>query len=348
MATENQTPAVEAEQDQKRIATLISEAETRARDEEKKKLYSSLENEKNQRIEMQKRLEALESEKKSAELEALKPNERFSRQLSELEGQLKRSAEQASQDRQQYAQNVRAMELMTYRERVLRAYGDQIIPEMVGGNSEQDIDYSAKVSHEQWLQMTNRIRQQVDQEYQLRFGAPTGVPALPPSPYLPPPAVAGGGFPASTNAQPVAEGNPTSLRTLTTEEAVRSGRYGELREQIHDNLRGMQSPGALGSLPRHMASPMPVTHQPGGVVQPMGTPMGPVMNSGIAAPNASQAARDAVARTHAGQNPLVSGDPGARGALSAAQAHGAGAGVTPQSAFAARFAPSPPITNGGN
>lgn len=354
------------------IQRLIAEAEAKARDEEKTKLYKTLEREKSERAQaqterdtLQKQIDELKAAERKRELEGMKPNEQVQARLSDLESQLKAERDAKLALETGTKAQFRAMELVAYRERVLRTYGDQIIPEMVGGNSEEEIDRSAVSAHKRYGEIVGGIREQAERELQARLAASqqSGNPAPPPNPAYPAPAShqnGAGGFPTPTNAQPVAEQSMPSVAELTSEEAVRSGVYsGELREQLHRQLRGLQNPGVpLGSHPRFMGTQMPMVQMPGGVLQPQGTPTGPtapagqpqlqpgqypVPQQGQGQPqlSAQDQARAAIARTHAGQNPTMPENPGAQAALD--QARAKAGGQSPQTVFDARFHPTPPV-----
>ena len=193
-------------------------------------------------------------------------------------------------------QVLRATALVAYRERVLRNYGADIFPDMVVGSSEEELDESADRAHKAFKDMRAQIRADMEKEFASKYGGPppTTQPTLPasmptlgspaqafPQAFVPPPNPSYPvmpqqfGLPAVTNPEPVAAGPaPMDLRDMTSEQAVRTGRYGgEMRERILSQLKG-QSPYMpnLGSTPRHVAG-LPQMQMPGGAVQPQGTPV---------------------------------------------------------------------------
>jgi len=368
------------------LAAARAEGATKAREEEQAKLRKKIEKEEKERKELQAErdaqkaeLDKLKAAEKERERAGMKPDERVQAQLRDLEEEVRVAKAAAQTAKDEGAARFRAAELVAYRERVLRQYGDQIISQMVvAGPNETVIDESAKQAHEFWK--TNigavkahyeaQIAQLQGQQPAAQPGAqPPGVPAPPANPALPAQPDLSQGFPTATNPQQVVETQGPDLSQLTSEQAVRSGAYsGEVRAQILANLAGQQNPGMpLGSLPRHMVPSQPQTvNMPGGVEQPQGHPTGPAAPQGqpqvqphtppgqqpgalaqnpAAAPPANDPAtlaRQAVERTHAGQNPTIAATPGAQTALSQAQA----TGQNPQAAFNERFQNTPPIQPG--
>lgn len=171
----------------------------------------------------------------------------------------------------------------------------------------------------------------------------------------------------------VATGSPTILggqeaagvAAVTTERAVRSGLYGANRERLIDGLRRGQVAPVQGLAPPSYLGPTPVgvPHQVDerGNYQPHGYPSGPIpgtpqqryappaarVPATWAAPRATldagvAQAQEALARTHAGQNPLASG-----GMARETAAYAAAQGLDPQAAHAQRFNPTPPDAANG-
>jgi hypothetical protein len=351
----------------------------KARDDEKRKQRADLDRVNKERDDLEARLKKIEDDKKAAELAALPKDQQVIARLASMESELARERGERLQAEQTYQQSLRQVGLVAYRERALRDVPEEV-HNLVQGQTEEDIDKAADEACNVYVNLETKLRTQLQQDYSQRYpappgGQPQGVPAPPQSPhYVAPPSpaygVPQGGFPTATNPLPIPAdggGPPDDLGTLTTEQAVRSGRYGgELRNQIHDRLKaGMRYQGNLGSAPRHwsQANPQTTPHveMPGGVQQPQGFQTGPVQNPGLAPQQRPQgqpvvpqqqgrpgspreAARAAIARQRAGQNPVL-GHPSNMGAPEAAheaQQFANQRGISPEQTFASRFANTPP------
>jgi hypothetical protein len=351
---------------------LQNEAVARARSEEKRKLNDDLERERAARKELEDRMKAAEDRAKEAALAALPIEQQNAARLRDLEQNLAQERGARLALEQSSALQIRQIGLVAYRERALRDVPAEV-HDLVAGGSEEEIDQAVDGARNVYSRLESRLRAQLEQEHASRqppvtqppHAGPQGIPAPPPSPhYVPPPspqaAAGANGFPTPTNPLPVTEGSaqPIEMSELTSEQAVRSGRYGgEMRESIHRAIRGnTRYPGALGSAPRHWASnplaaPMAQQEVPGGAIQPQGHPTGPAAPPGapqLQAPTSARAqAEAAIARTHAGGNPIANGDPTASVALTEGRSHLTKAGVaSPAAAFAQRFTHTPPHAPG--
>lgn len=286
-----------------------SEAEKLAKEvgkQAKEKLeeaHAKAEKERVAREKLEAELERRDKAKKEAELAALPPDAQMTARLKELEHGIERERGARLQSEESYKQHLRVMGLATYRERAVRDVPDEV-RDLVNGQSEEEIDQAVDIARETHAKIEARIRGEYEQRMaQGAAMAGYGVPMPPPNPaYVPPPpSMAQGGFPQVTNPLPVAEMDQgqvmSGIGELTTEEAVRGGRYGgEMRERIHAQLKGQtRYPGQLGSAPRHWSGQHQVPQQhvqmPGGVMQPQGSPMGPVQHPGMPYPQQQQYAQ---------------------------------------------------------
>ncbi len=233
---------------------------------------------------------------RAAALASLPPDQQVVSRLSEVERNLAQERANFQSFRQQQAHEQRAYQLALYRERAVRDVPPEVAG-MVGGTSELEIDASVDNAIKTFQQMEANIRARLESEVQARMATANGyqpVPIPPPNPHYVPAYTAhpgAAGFPTVVNPAPMVQQEQgvvgMELSGMTSEEAVRSGRYsGEMRNRIHQNLRqsvGQAYPGAMGSTPRHwnqqqIAQPMQHIPQPGGVMQPQGIPMQPAMN----------------------------------------------------------------------
>lgn len=220
-----------------------------------------------------------------------------SAQLQRQEAMIRQSQEQAY-----------AAQLGEYRMRVIESYKGQLIPEMVMGQTPQEVDQSAAAAHQKWNQLRQEFSQngrppipnqpppppvQQPQQQGGWFQGPNGQwfqtpQGLPPAMPVPPnPAYAG--FPTPTNPMAPQSMDPSTgfdVSGLTSEEAVRSGAFGQYRQQLHQ-MAGRTQQGSgfpSGSLPRGVGrapNGQFTSMNPGGVVQPQGYPTGPAVNPGM-------------------------------------------------------------------
>ena len=330
----------------------------KAREEEKRRLYAQIEQEKAERLALEKKLAEREKAEKEQKLSQLPPDQQVAARLSELEQRLAAERGEALQRESVLQNHLRALGLVAYRERALQDVPREI-HDFVHGNSEEEIDAAVERAKMLYGSLEQRLRAKM---------APPAVPApqqavpmaVPPSnpAFVAQPQYPVAGFPTATNPLPVAEGmSEVDLTALTSEQAVRNGKYGgEMRDRILAQLRGQAAnyqSGNPGATPRHLTG---VSYQqmPNGVMQPMGTPMQAPMPTQMMQPPAPvgmpvpmpsmsegdprAAALAAIQRTHAGQNPVMGQQQGAHGALAAAQAYAQQHGIAnPAEAFAARF-----------
>ena len=358
-----QMPDVVSRADAERLAR---EASDRARTEESRRLTADLERERAERRQLEERMAAQERTARENEIARLPAEQQVQARLTQMERDL--AAERGARAQLEVNANhqIRQLGLVAYRERVLREVPVDV-HHLVNGASEEEMDQAADSAVRTYNDLERRLRERIAAE---RPALPAlSVQAPPPNPAYVAPPPADGGFPTATNPLPVpAEGGSpqTEVSELTSEQAVRSGRYGgEVREQLHARLRGnMRYQGQLGSTPRHWPTApvpsMPTVNLPNGVQQPMGTPMGPARQphmqaapspapstSGSRQPPAEGgvrgAAREAIARTHQGGNPVMGENPLAAQALATSQAFAQQRGIaSPQAAFQTRFTHTPP------
>lgn len=352
---------------------------------ERTKFQKSLEDEQGARSRLEAQLEERDRKEKERQLQTLPPDQQVLSRMSDLERELARTRAESTQAQERAARQIRQVGLVAYRERALRDVPVEV-EALVQGQDEEEIDRAVDVARETYSAIERKIQARfLEQESPApRYAQPIAPPQelgpnqsafgyYPPQnpafvPPVPPQFVAQAGFPTATNPPQIPDADPqVEMQDMTSEQAVRSGRYGgEVRERIHAAIRNNSKyPGTLGSAPRRWNQPPPVGHQemPGGVMQPQGTPMGPVQHAGMpqqvyAPPPQMQqpqraqpvdparaAAMAAIERTQSGQNPIVNGDGAARGALSEAQNYATQRGISGSTeAFAARFTHTPPVT----
>lgn len=376
-----------AEQVQQQIREAATAAATATRTE--------LENAQRQR---EQELEAqMRQREEAARLAALPEAEQTRERLRMLEQRDQERAREMAEQSRLHGQQIRQLGLVAYRERAVRDVPAAVM-NLVGGASEEEIDASVDMAVAAHRDIAAEVEARLREEYER--GVLTAqpeqqqqplvvVPAQPRSPHVVAQPDPQGGYPTPNNAPnppPTQDDQQASpFENMTTEEAVRSGRYGgEMRAKALAAVRGVQYRGQLGAAPRHWSQPQPtqvVPHQqgPGGVQQPTGLPTPPIQQPQYPqqpthqhqpqqltyaappappapppapAPNdARTAAQEAAARVRAGGgHPEVQA--GVRSAVAHTQKHlSSPAGqrhTSPQQAFSGRFAPSPPIQPGAS
>lgn len=317
--------------------------------------------EKKAREELEAKLSKHEEEKKEAALKKLPPDERVQVQIKELQEAYQKTSEQLKNERLFFNNQINAINLIAYRERALRDAGQEIIPELVTGTNEVEIDTA--------LDSAKAVYKRIQAEFAAKYGrqlpgndlsgtVPLNNPSFPVTSND-----VNAGLPTAVNpvaVQGLPPGEmPMDIKDLTSEESVRTGRYsGEMRHQLHSMLKNMGAPRNPGwDSPRYLrnnqtapVSTMQYTQQPGGIMQPMGNPTTPAINPQmVQQPHQTQAqveqqkAQQAIQRTYAGQNPTLAQNSGATKVLADVMSYAAGTGVNSQGAFATRFANSPPV-----
>lgn len=334
----------------------------KARQDEKAKLYGTIEKTK---AEAKAQADALEAaNRRVKELEALTnkdltSDQRLAKQIADLQADIANERKMREESDRQSQARLRQTELDSYKHRRLAEVGiNTLLPDLVGGDSPEMIDASILVAQAERV----RLREQFFTEFQAQHGmnggqgdvpSAAGVPGVPSQHFTP---QVPNGFPTQVNPVPVVQESVdlATLSAMTSEEAVRSGQYEQVRASLLANLK-KSSPGlggqVLGATPRHMGpSPtgMPMADIGGGVMQPTGFPTGPVrptqlnQNATIGNQQGNDARAQAIAavnRTHAGQNPLLASQQGKAppGPIPQGDASAASA------AFANRFNPTPPV-----
>lgn len=146
-----------------------------ARKEEKDKLYpkieelSNLVKEQQEYIREQKDKQAAEEEKAAAAAEKrrlakLSEEERETEARHRLEEQLKEEREARIALESRIAEKERANQLEEYRQGALRAAGERIIPELVVGNSEEEIDAAVQTAKAKYEEIENQLREERGQQ----------------------------------------------------------------------------------------------------------------------------------------------------------------------------------------
>lgn len=308
--------------------------------------------------EMEAQLRQREEEARRAALATLPPDQQVVERLRMLEESNRILAQQRIEDARIHGEQIRQMGLVAYRERALRDVPEEVAL-LVDGNSEDEID----AAQQRALEAHNRIVAATEARLRAEFeagqrGALPGAPptvqhvpvvvSQPRTPHVVAPPPPDGGYPSVNNGvNPPAPGTEeVSIPEMTTEEAVRSGKYGgEMRKQILARVQnGGRYIGQLGAQPRHwsqqqaQAQPVPHTTLPDGVQQPTGLPTPPAQNPQVQQPSAA----DLRAAALAANNAARAGD----AETQQYQQSRRGGPASPQQVFSGRFANTPPVNPG--
>lgn len=248
----------------------------RARAEEKSKLYASMEAEKQARAKAEAELKLLKSEHgdlvgrvDQLTNKNLKPDERMTLEFQKLRGDVKASQDAARQTQERLERTIHAAQLERYRADRLVQVGEEIIPELVGGDTPEAIEHSIVLAQTEYQHQKTHFWSKFQHEHQQALQA-QATQAQQPMP-------GAAAFPTPTNPQPIAGADVQSAQglipALTTEDAVRSGHYAQYRQQLHGMIRNVGSQG-VGQFT------LPVRSL-GQVQQPQGFPTGPVAPPGM-------------------------------------------------------------------
>lgn len=311
-ANNGATPGVSRDDDKDR-----RDAIERARQEERRKLNDQIAQAHKARTDLEAELARRDEEAKKAKIAALPPDQQMQARMTEFEHQLARERAERVRVETEAKANIRSMGLVAYRERALRDAPAEV-HHLIGGSSEEEIDEAVDRAVDAYRRLEESISRkyaaqspqaaQHQQQFQGAYGQVASMPqgvstAVIPAPPQNPAYVAQqgavygqGGFPSVVNPLPVTEAAPqeslaADMRGMTSEAAVRSGRYGgEMRERIHAQLRGrLNYQGQPGNSPRYgTVQPHPHVQMAGNVAIPQGshvaapTPVGMVQGQPVA------------------------------------------------------------------
>lgn len=150
----------------------VTTAVEKARKEEKDKLYPQIEALKESMKEIQDVLRAEREEKEKIKREAeekaeaqrlakLSDTEKQLEAIKRIEEQLKEEREERKRLETQWREARTAQELDAYRETLLKAAGDEIIPELVRGNTKEEIDAALTIAKARYKEFAEKIKQTV-------------------------------------------------------------------------------------------------------------------------------------------------------------------------------------------
>lgn len=147
----------------------VKAAVEKARQEEKDKLYPQLDALKESIKEIQQALRDereekeqikrdAEAEKERQRLAKLSDSEKTLEAIRKLEEQLRASQERQIDLERRQTERERSEELRRYKEAQIKAAGDEIIPELVFGKSEAEIDRAVDNAKARYAELTERIK----------------------------------------------------------------------------------------------------------------------------------------------------------------------------------------------
>lgn len=167
--------------------------------------------------------------------QTLTSEQRLQAELTQLRQTQEAQTQMIEAERQQRAQDLHWASLNSYRSDLLVKWGDRLpafLHPRVVGNTPQEIYNAALSAHNEYTEHMARSGMQ----------APLPAPQVQ-SPYIPAPGVQGGGYPTPIQGMgPPPPPKGVDTKVLTSEQAIRSGKYAEVRDALMDALRAGQDP----------------------------------------------------------------------------------------------------------
>lgn len=137
----------------------VKELVENARRQEKDKLYKTLEKIEKEKNEYKTKLEETESKLKEYETQNLSFEEKMQLKLKELEETYSKQLLDLQNELRRMEEEARKKELQAYKERRLREVGHEIIPELVQGNTVEEIEESIKYAQQRYRELVSEFEQ---------------------------------------------------------------------------------------------------------------------------------------------------------------------------------------------
>lgn len=170
----------QAEQDARKEGLTedqVNERVQKARKEEKDKLYPQLEEVKSALREVQEELKAEREQKEAVKREAQKQAEEERKaklsadevtreMVARLEEQLKEEREERERFKSELEERSRREEINRYKQNALQAAGNELIPELVKGNSVEEIDRSIQIAKARYAEVVEKAKEEARKQFQ--------------------------------------------------------------------------------------------------------------------------------------------------------------------------------------
>lgn len=157
------------------IAALKKEVGDLIRKEEKDKLYPQLSQLKNDKEEAEKRTKELEDKLKEYESKNLSAEEQQGNKLKELEESNEKLKGTINELVQEANNKITALELALAKEKIVAMYGDDIISELVSGNTIEELKESAEKAHSMYTSIAEKAKKKETETAKIKDPVGTGI-----------------------------------------------------------------------------------------------------------------------------------------------------------------------------
>lgn len=182
-----------------------------ARKQEKDKLYKTLEQREREAKELEAKLKEANKAIEEFQQQNLTFEERIQLEIQKVKEEQQALVEQLRREKEEAEKQARQKHLEAYKAAKLREAGEEIIPELVGGNSEEEIDRSIELAKAKYQEIAQKFAAQAKQQQQQEFKQTFSTKA-----------------PSSSQIQPL---TAEEIRRMTPEE------YAKNRERILEAYR---------------------------------------------------------------------------------------------------------------
>ena len=131
-----------------------------ARKQEKDKLYKSLEQKEKEAKDFKEKLEAASDALQKYESDSLSFEEKMELKLKEVQDAHDLLVKQLTADKEQAEKEANAKALEAYKAEKLRVAGDELILELVGGNTKEEIDASIETAKAKYQEIASKFASQ--------------------------------------------------------------------------------------------------------------------------------------------------------------------------------------------
>jgi|SRR5690554_724393 len=139
----------------------IKELIQSARKQEKDKLYKTLEQKEKEAKEFQEKLAQAQETLKQYESENLSFEEKMQIELEKVKAEQQALVQSLQAEKEKAEQEARKNRLEAYKAEKLRLAGDELIPELVGGETEEEIDQSIERAKAKYQEIASKFEAQV-------------------------------------------------------------------------------------------------------------------------------------------------------------------------------------------
>lgn len=153
----------------------VKELVQTARKQEKDKLYKSLEQKEAEAKTLAEKLEMAQAAIEKFEGDNLTFEQKLEKELSSLRKEHETLVKQLQEQTELAEKKARAKELEAYKIAKLREAGEEIIPELVGGTNEEEIDKSIELAKAKYHEIASKFEAQAEKQKQTSVKSATKV-----------------------------------------------------------------------------------------------------------------------------------------------------------------------------